>query len=129
MKRILTTVAAMIALATPALADPAEGIWQTEVDDGKFAFVTVAPCGAAYCGTISRTFENGGTEYNSPNKGKKIVIDMVANGDGSYEGKVWRPSNNKTYIGKMSVSGNALTLKGCVAGGLLCAAQSWARVQ
>ena len=128
MKRILKTAAALVALATPALADPAEGVWQTEVDDGAFAYVTIAPCGGAYCGTITRTFQNGGTEYNSENKGKKIVIDMVPNGDGSYAGQVWRPSNSKIYVGKMSVSGNALTLKGCIAGGLICAAQGWARV-
>lgn len=129
MLRILKTAAALAALATPALADPAEGIWQTEVDDGAFAYVTIAPCGAAYCGTITRTFQNGGTEYTSENKGKQIVIDMVAAGDGSYAGQVWRPSNTKTYVGKMSVAGDALTLKGCVAGGLICAAQRWARVQ
>jgi uncharacterized protein (DUF2147 family) len=129
MKRILKTAAALIALATPALADPAGGVWQTEVDDGKFAYITMAPCGGAYCGTISRTFENGGTEYQSENIGRQIVIDMVAAGDGSYTGQVWRPSNDKVYVGKMSVSGDSLTLKGCVAGGLICAAQGWARVQ
>lgn len=129
MKKILTTVAAMIALATPALADPAEGVWQTEVDDGAFAHVTISACGNAYCGVISRTFQNGGTEYNSENKGRQIVIDMVPQGSGKYSGQVWRPSNNKVYVGKMEVSGNSLILKGCVAGGLLCASQGWARVQ
>ena len=129
MKNILKTAAAMIALASPALADPAEGVWQTEVDDGAFAHVTIAPCGAAFCGTISRTFQNGGTEYNSENKGRQIVIDMVAQGGGAYAGQVWRPSNNKIYVGKMQVNGNSLVLKGCVAGGLICASQGWARVQ
>ena len=129
MKSILKTAAALIALASPALADPAEGIWQTEVDDGAFAYVTISSCGAAYCGTISRTFQNGGTEYQSENIGRQIVINMAPTGNGNDEGQVWRPSNNKTYVGKMSVSGNSLTLKGCVAGGLLCASQGWARVQ
>ena len=129
MKSIFTTAAALIALASPALADPAEGIWQTEVDDGAFAYITIAPCDTAFCGTITRTFKDGGTEYVSENKGKQIVIGMAPVGDGNYEGRVWRPSNDKTYIGKMSVSGNALTLKGCVAGGLICSAQGWARVQ
>lgn len=129
MKTILKTAAAMIALASPALADPAEGVWQTEVDDGAFAYVTIAPCGAAVCGNISRTFQNGGEEYKSENIGRQIVVNMIPAGDGSYEGQVWRPSNNKIYVGKMSVSGNALTLKGCVAGGLICAAQNWVRVQ
>tara|TARA_R110002049_G_scaffold297983_1_gene487469 strand:- start:566 stop:955 length:390 start_codon:yes stop_codon:yes gene_type:complete len=129
MMRILKTTAALVVLATPALADPAEGVWQTEVDDGAFAYVTIAPCDAAFCGTISRTFKDGGTEYTSENKGKQIVIGMAPVGDGNYEGQVWRPSNNKIYVGKMSVSGDALTLKGCVAGGLICSAQGWARVQ
>ena len=129
MKSMFTTAAALIALASPALADPAEGIWQTEVDDGAFAYVTIAPCDAAFCGTITRTFKDGGTEYVSENRGKQIVIGMAPVGDGNYEGRVWRPSNNKIYIGKMSVSGDALTLKGCVAGGLICKAQGWARVQ
>ena len=129
MKSMFTTAAALIALASPAFADPAEGIWQTEVDDGAFAYITIAPCDAAFCGTITRTFKDGGTEYVSENKGKQIVIGMAPVGDGKYEGRVWRPSNNKTYIGKMSVSGDALTLKGCVAGGLICSAQGWARVQ
>ena len=67
-------------------------------------------------------------EYQSENIGRQIVIDMVNQGGGEYEGSVWRPSNNKIYIGKMSVSGNALRLRGCVAGGLICASQNWTRV-
>jgi len=129
MKNVLKTAAALIALAAPAFADPAEGIWQTEPDDGAFAYVTVAPCGETYCGVISRTFKDGGTEYQSENIGRQIVINMAANGDGSYAGQVWRPSNDKIYVGKMNVSGNALTLKGCVAGGLICASQNWVRIQ
>ena len=129
MKRILTTAAALMTLATTAFAEPALGTWQTEVDDGAFAYISMAPCGANVCGTIARTFQNGGTEYQSENIGRKIVIDMSPSGDGNYKGKVWRPSNNKTYIGKMAVNGDRLTLKGCVAGGLLCASQKWARVK
>ena len=44
MKSILKTAAALIALASPAFADPAEGTWQTEPDDGAFAYITMAPC-------------------------------------------------------------------------------------
>lgn len=129
MKKLVMAVAAVVGLAGAAAAqDAAVGIWQTEVDDGNFAHVTIAPCGSAVCGTISRTFQNGGTEFQSANIGRQIVIDMVPVGDGAYEGSVWRPSNDKIYIGKMSVSGNALQLKGCVAGGLICASQNWARV-
>lgn len=125
-KFVLAAVASV--LASAAAADPAVGTWQTEVDDGSFAYISMAPCGNAVCGTIARTFENGGTEYQSPNLGKQIVIDMVPTGGGEYEGQVWRPSNDKIYIGKMTVSGDALRLRGCVAGGLICASQNWARI-
>ena len=128
MKRTLTALAALVALSAPALAaDPAVGTWQTEVDDGAYAHVTMSECGNAICGVIARTFNDTG-EYQSPNQGKQIVIDMVPVGNGAYEGSVWRPSNDKIYVGKMTVSGDALVLKGCVAGGLICASQGWARV-
>lgn len=128
MKKIATLAAALSALATIAAADPAEGVWQTEVDDGSYAYVTISTCGSAVCGTISRTFNSSG-EYQSPNLGRQIVIDMVPQGGGEYEGSVWRPSNDKIYIGKMNVSGDSLRLRGCVAGGLICASQNWTRVQ
>jgi len=116
------------AAGSAALADPAHGVWQTEVDDGAFAYVTLDACGSAVCGTISRTFNDGG-EYRSPNIGRQIVIDMEPQGGGEYEGSVWRPSNDRVYIGRMTVQGDALRLRGCVAGGLFCASQNWVRIQ
>ncbi|MFD1883330.1 DUF2147 domain-containing protein [Paracoccus pacificus] len=109
-------------------ADPIEGIWQTQPDDGAFAFVTIKPCGPNFCGNITKTFK-GKDEYDSPNLGKPIVIDMAPQGGGRYEGKVWRPSNNKIYMGKVSVNGKAMSLSGCVAGGLICKSQDWVKVK
>lgn len=114
--------------AAAASADPLEGVWQTEVDDGAYAHVTIAPCGANFCGVISKSFKDGAL-YQSPNLGKEIVIDMAPQGDGYYTGKVWRPSNDKIYIGKIALNGGSLKLSGCVAGGLICAKQTWQRVQ
>lgn len=129
MKKIISLAAiGLMAMAGVAMADPAEGIWKTEVDDGAYAHVNMTKCGSDICGTIMRTFNSGG-EYNSPNKGKQLVRNMKPEGNGSYAGKVWRPSNDKIYIGKMQVSGNKLKLKGCVAGGLLCSSQNWTRVK
>ena len=128
MKRITLALAGLLVSAGIVAADPVEGVWKTEVDDGAYAHIQMAPCGAAYCGVIAKTFNASG-EYQSENLGKKLVIDMVPNGDGSYAGSVWRPSNNKIYIGKMTLNGNKLKLKGCVAGGLICSGQNWVRVQ
>ncbi len=128
MKKFLIA-AAVAAFGTAATAnDAAIGIWQTQVDDGAYAHITMSQCGEAVCGVISRTFNAEG-EYQSENIGKTLVIDMVPAGDGSYEGSVWRPSNDKIYIGKMQVAGNQLRLRGCIAGGLLCSSQDWVRVQ
>jgi uncharacterized protein (DUF2147 family) len=125
--KMIATVAALVFGTSVAAQDAALGVWQTEVDDGAYAHITIEPCGAAVCGAISRTFNADG-EYQSENIGRQIVIDMVPNGGGAYAGQVWRPSNNKIYVGKMDVSGNALRLRGCVAGGLICASQNWARI-
>ncbi|WP_281984085.1 DUF2147 domain-containing protein [Thalassorhabdomicrobium marinisediminis] len=126
MKTFLVTLAAMVGFATAAFADPIEGTWRTETDDGSYALVNIAPCGPAYCGVIARTFNASG-EYQSENIGRQIVINMVPQGGGAYEGQVWRPSNNKVYLGKMDISGNTARLRGCVAGGLFCASQTWTR--
>lgn len=127
-KTLLAAVMATLGMTGASLADDSYGVWQTEVDDGAYAHITLAGCGNAVCGTISRSFNTTG-EFQSENTGRQIVIDMVPNGDGTYEGSVWRPSNNRVYVGRMSLSGNSITLRGCVAGGLICARQNWTRVQ
>lgn len=122
-------VAVLALMAVPAFAaDPVEGLWQTQPDDGAYAHVRLAPCGPAICGTIARTFNASG-EYKSPNLGKQIVIDMMPQGGGRYQGQVWRPSNDKVYLGKIELNGNSLSLAGCIAGGLLCSKQTWQRVK
>ena len=128
MMKVFGLAAGLVFAAGMAMADPVEGLWKTEVDDGAYAHVSIGTCGAKICGTIQQTFNSGG-EYESPNKGKTLVRDMVAQGDGHYAGKVWRPSNDKIYIGKMELNGSKLKLKGCVAGGLLCSSQTWTRLK
>ena len=128
MRKVMVMAAGLCMAAGVALADPVLGVWQTEVDDGAYAHVQMTPCGSAVCGTIQRTFKDTG-EYKSENIGKQLVIGMAPDGTGNYAGKVWRPSNNKIYTGKMTVSGDQLKLSGCIAGGLLCSKQDWTRVQ
>ncbi len=126
MRMILTAAVAALAFAGAAWADPAEGTWKTQVDDGAYAYVKMSACGAALCGTIARTFNDGG-EYKSKNLGKKLVWDMKSVGSGSYKGgKIWQPSTGKTFKSKMSLSGNTLKVSGCV--GPICKKQTWSRV-
>ena len=126
--RLRLAAVLVAALAGPALADPVLGTWQTQPDDGAYAHVQMAKCGAAICGTIRRTFNASG-EYKSPNIGKKLVIGMQPEGPGKYRGQVWRPSNDKIYLGKIDLAGDSMQLAGCVAGGLICSKQTWKRVK
>jgi uncharacterized protein (DUF2147 family) len=127
MRTAILTLAAFALTAGAALADPVEGIWKTQVDDGAYAHVAIKPCGAQFCGTIVRTFNSSG-EYKSANIGKKLVWDMTADGGGKYSGgKIWQPSTDKVYRSKMDLSGNTLKVAGCV--GPICKKQTWGRVK
>lgn len=129
MKVVLGT--AMLLWAGAALADPVEGMWKTKPDDnGNFGYVQIAPCGAAFCGTLVQSFDGTGAKMASENIGKRIIWDMVAAGGGSYaDGKVWAPDRDKTYSATMQVTGATLSVSGCILGGMLCRAQAWTRVK
>ncbi len=127
MRKVMMMAAGLCLAAGAALADPVLGVWQTEVDDGAYAHVTMAPCGPAICGTLSRSFNATG-EYKAATLGRQLVWDMQPNGKGGYaNGKIWQPSTDKTYRSKMTLEGNRLNVSGCV--GPICRSQTWARVQ
>lgn len=127
MKRF-ALIAAATFLATAASADPVSGTWKTQPgDDGAYGHVTVAPCGAAICGTISKAFNSSGQEIASDNIGKQMIWNMKPKGGGAYSGgKIWAPDRDKTYNSKMNLSGNSLEVEGCVLG--ICRGQTWTRV-
>ncbi len=120
-------VAVVMLMAGAAVANPVEGVWKTQEDEGAYAHVAFAPCGDKLCGVIARTFKDGG-EYASANIGKPLVWDMAADGGGAYSGgKIWQPSSDKVYTSKMALSGDSLKVSGCV--GPICKKQTWARVK
>lgn len=130
MNRLATTAAALvIALTGVANADPILGTWQTIKDDnGNYGHIEVVKCGSAICGTLVKSFDSAGKPYASANQGRKLIWDMVSEGGGAYAGgKVYSPDRDKTYNGRMVLSGNALDVKGCVLG--VCrSGGKWARV-
>mgnify|MGYP000029449402 FL=1 len=128
MKTLTLGLALALGMAAPALADPVIGTWQTEPDDGSFAYIQMQQCGeVAICGTISRTFNSEG-EYKSGNIGKKLVWDMEPRGNGKYrDGMIWQPSSDKVFSSKMVLSGDTLKVSGCF--GPICKRQTWQRVR
>ncbi|WP_425085553.1 DUF2147 domain-containing protein [Ruegeria profundi] len=133
MKKLALSIA-FASLATGAMAaDAADGLWKTQPGDtGGYLHVSISECGSAICGTIDSAFDGNGDQIlDYENLGKQIIWDMVAEGSGSYDnGKIWAPDRDKTYNSKMTLdSQNQLTVKGCVAGGLVCRGQTWTRIQ
>lgn len=127
MRKMMILAIGLGMAATAAMADPVLGVWQTEVDDGAYAHVTMAPCGAAICGTLSRSFNASG-EFKAATLGRQLVWDMQPNGNGGYaNGKIGQPSTDKTYRSKMALEGDRLNVSGCV--GPICKTQTWARVR
>lgn len=127
--RPVTLAAALAMTAGAALADPAAGTWQTVPDDnGNFGHVEIAPCGAALCGTLVRAHDASGAEIASPHVGRRIVWDMAPRGGGEYAGgKVWSPDRDRTYSGRLSLTGRGLAVEGCVLG--ICRdGGTWVRV-
>lgn len=130
MKTVLLA-AAMSVTATFAAADAASGTWKTEPGDtGGYLHVKIAACGEALCGSIAKAFDaEGAVQSSYEHVGKRMIWDMKAAGDGSYSGgKIWAPDKDKTYKSKMSLDGQTLTVKGCVAGGAICRGQTWTKV-
>ncbi len=129
MKKIIMGVVLGFGLAGMAAADPVYGTWKTEADDnGGVGYIEIAACGGKICGTLVKSFDSSGAETQSPNLGRKIIWDMVADSGGNYDGgKVWSPDRDKTYKSKMTLSGNGLAVKGCVLG--ICRdGGTWTRV-
>ena len=130
MKKLILAAAFAMGATSAFAADPIEGIWQTTKDDnGNYGHIQVKPCGPAFCGTLIKSFDSAGAPLDSENVGKLIIWDMVAYGDGLYDdGKVWSPDRDKTYNSDMTLSGNKLSVRGCVIG--ICRdGGTWTRVQ
>ena len=131
MKKLMLSGMLLLGTAAMAMADPVAGTWETaEGEDGGFLHVTIAPCGNNICGTISAAYDtDGNPSPDYEHLRKQLIWGMTSDGGGSYSGgKVWAPDSGKTYKSKMTLSGNKLTVKGCVAGGLICRGQDWTRI-
>ena len=124
MKYLIAAACVTLAASGAALADPATGVWKTELgESGAYLHVDIAPCGEKLCGTIVKVLASD----DQSSLGKPIIWDMNATGDGSYSGgNIWAPDTDKTYRSKMALTGDALKVSGCF--GPICRGQVWTRV-
>jgi len=131
MKTFIAAAIVGLSMATTAwAADPIVGTWRTIADDnGNSGLISVTECGAKICGVLVKSYDKNGKEFASKNKGRKLIWNMVNTGGGTYgKGKVYSPDRDKTYSGKLKLSGNQLNVQGCVLG--ICrSGGTWARVK
>lgn len=130
--RRLILVAAIALASIQVMADGANGVWKTEVDDkGGYLEVTLGPCepdSTKTCGKISNAFTKQGADPKYENMGKLMVKDMKSDDGVSYSGgTIWDPEDNKTYKSKMHIKGDVLDVEGCVS--FICSGQDWTRVK
>jgi uncharacterized protein (DUF2147 family) len=93
-------------------AEPIEGTWKRP---STGTLIKYSGSGGQFCATV----------LSGAHTGKSIGC-MKGSGS-SYTGSITDLDKNKTYVGKASVNGNAMALKGCVAGGLICQGETWQR--
>ncbi len=117
MKKFALAVALVFGVAGMAAADPIEGMWRTAPDDnGNTGLIDVTTCGDMFCGTLVKAFDSSGAEIASDNIGRQLIWDTVSDGDGGYRGKVYSPDRDKTYTSRLVLTGDSLSVSGCVIG-------------
>lgn len=130
MKRIATIAAAALALtsAPASAASPLEGVWRNPKGS---VTVRIAPCGRQLCGRVINASPKakakaaeGGTEQLP---GTTILSGITPTGANRWKGRVFLPRQNRHATGNLRLSGNRLTVQGCLLG-IICKDQTWTRV-
>jgi uncharacterized protein (DUF2147 family) len=127
MKRILARIALITLAATvpvTASAQALEGKWRNPKGS---VVVNVAPCGDAYCGTVS--WANAKNQEKGATPGTRVLSDLKPTGKGVYRGRAYEPKRNLRGSATVrQVGPDQMIVKGCVIGGLICKAQRWTRI-
>lgn len=132
----LVFLAATAMTAAPALAAPdISGDWVTQ---DRSALITIAPCGAALCGTIARALiikpGHPRTDVHNPDphlRSRKLIGMTILSGfspgrDRWEKGRIYDPESGKTYRSLLKLNpDHSLKVSGCIA--IFCQSQRWTR--
>ena len=127
MKTMSLAVLGLLATTGFALAADPSGTWR--LDNGKVT-VKVRQCGGEVCANIvalkEPTYKDGTPKIDKYNKnpalrnrplmGLAVLSDMKPTGDSTWAGSIYNADDGRTYSATMTLSGNTMKLKGCVAG-------------
>jgi len=127
MRQALTSIA-LISLPAAAAAVPIEGKWQNPKDS---VIVNVTRCGAStYCGRVSWASPKAKRKADGRMQvGTQILTGLRSDGHGGYTGRAYVPRHRVHATATVRHAGrDALIVKGCSLGGLLCKSERWTRV-
>ncbi len=138
MKTISLAVLGLLATTGFAFAADPSGTWR--LDNGKIT-VKVRQCGGEVCANIvglkEPTYKDGKAKIDKYNKnpalrnrplmGLAVLSNMKPTGDGTWAGNIYNADDGRTYTATMTMTGNTMKLKGCVAG-IFCKTNTFKKV-
>ena len=133
--RSIVFLAAALAAASSAAAEPIDGLWTTAEKNGQ---VRIEACGATRCGRLAKflVVPPQGTDQrdtNNPDKAlrnRRILGLAILTGfrpDGAiWRGTIYDPKRGRSYRSELKRRDtNTLEVKGCI--GPFCQMQVWKR--
>ncbi|GAA0269627.1 DUF2147 domain-containing protein [Alteraurantiacibacter aestuarii] len=135
MKRQLAVFSALALAATAPGASAVTSIDGTYRDSDGFVEITVAPCGNARCGTITRIIRrkpgepmNDAHNDNPALRSRPILgvtlLQRLSWRDGAWRGQVYNPEDGGTYRAVVRpAAGGALEVQGCLS--IICRTRIW----
>jgi len=142
--RVIICLLALLVPVGSAFAYDPIGTWYTA---GNRAQVRIAHCGrGTLCGGIvwlkdpkdpktgkpwTDINNSDSTKRTRPLIGVLIVLDLaLSNAPNKWRGQVYNADDGRTYSGYLTMfDPDALELKGCVLGGIICRSETWTRAR
>lgn len=115
---VVAASAAALGLSAPAFAGSANGTWLR----GNGAHVLAFDCGGGLDLKVTKSPEPGKV-------GKTIMCGAKKTGENKWKGSLLNLDDGQKYSGYVTLSGNSLTLSGCVLGGIICKNDTWSRLK
>jgi len=131
----IAILAVALAASIPAHADPTAGIAGRWRDSDGESEIAIGRCGAALCGRIVWLKEPRTDRFNPDARlrersllGLQVLSGFAPDASGTLTGNGYNPADGKTYRTTLALSGpQALVVRGCVLGGLICDDDTWTR--
>jgi uncharacterized protein (DUF2147 family) len=139
-RSVATALALLISIGTACAQDQAIlGLWTTDKGKGRVEIVKCAAPKQGLCGTIVWISEpndkQGKPQTDQANKNASLrnrpIIGLAIfegwreAGPNKWKGSVYDPEDGQSYDVDISLAGDKLTLKGCIA--FLCDSDTWVR--